>query len=223
MLISQHPARRQNPHSNESTLRVCQWTYWCEAGWSDCRTHLEAAAWKWEDALNSLVESQLRWLQHFTCEPPGEALLHSPLGSLLGHFRVSPQRLLQGAAENHWRCVPLGALHASPALPGQECWNAHRNQEETSPPPAVSLQRPLLTKPNLTSCQLARNKCFTIASKQWKLDLELRSNKLITDWHSAFVKITTFYWNDLFTHLSLAPEADTCFKGKNNLYIWCVA
>lgn len=151
-------------------LRVCQGTYWREAGWSDCRTHLEAAAWRWEDATKVAGGEPAGMAAALPLKPLGRHCSTHPWEACWAPSDLTAD-FYRGAAENHWGGVPLGVLHASPALQGQECWNAHRNLEETFLPPAMSLQRPLLTKLSLTSCQLARDKCFTITSRQWKLDL----------------------------------------------------
>lgn len=79
-----------------------------------------------------------------------------------------------------WKSLKVSDLHWRPCMLAQHC-RTRRLQctgepEKPSLPPAVSLQRPLLTKHTWAWCQLARDGCFTLPSRQWKMDLETRGN-----------------------------------------------
>lgn len=103
-------------------VRVCRWTNWCNASWSDCRTHPEAAAWKWGDANELPPREPATRTAELTCKLPWEVLLYLLLDSLLGHSGNSLQRLLQGlplkptGGELHWMpaCQPSVARARMP-------------------------------------------------------------------------------------------------------------
>lgn len=101
-----------------------------------------------EIPLNFPMESQLRWLA-LTCILPWEALLCLPLESLMGHFRISLQRLLQMRCWKSMEVSSTGCPTCQTGITGASMLECARETGRNIPKPAVSLQRPLLTKCNI--------------------------------------------------------------------------
>ena len=127
-----------------SPVRMCHSIYWWDASWSDCRTLQKLL---FGDAgmpvnLSKITGNSLvNCLRRYCCTYSWK--------SYWGTFGTHRQDFCRSAAETHWRWSPLEVLSVSPAFQEHECWST-REPGRAILPPAVSLQRPLLTKLNIT-------------------------------------------------------------------------
>lgn len=148
----------------------------------------KSASWRWGDATELPHGEPAKMISlHLHTALGGTATLTAakPIGALLDlTAKTSTGMLLKiDGDEFHWMSY-MPAWHRKSKYAGMRTGNRRH-------PYLLQCLSSALYCQSVTSCQLARDKCFSTTRRHWRMDLELRSNKLITVWHSAFVESMT--------------------------------